>query len=671
MIFKQLLINVSLLILLSYFYSLTIRYIKVTSVWFRPVLGVQFGVMAIMSMIFSISIDHGVIFDGRSIILSIAGFFGGAYAAIIASAIAITYRVIIGGGGMLTGILVIISTSALGVIFRLTRERKISEIRAFESLVFGLITHIIVVAIFFTLPKEVLPIVIHHIWLPFLTVFPLGTVVIFQILSDQVRKFENEKALERSEVRFRSLVEQSITGVYMFSRERYIYCNHRFAEIFGYTVEEVLTTLKPTDVIHEKDIGAAEANIEKRLSGKEENIHYFARGRHKLGKPIWVEIHGGRIKIDNQYYISGTVLDITDRVVAEQALRENEERLRLVLKSTNQGAYDFDMKSGVIHVDESYATMLGFDPVTFDESFERWQERLHPDDRERTVKSFNDYLDGKAPEYSTEFRMQKADGEYTWILSVGKIIRFSGEGLPERFLGTHFDINQRKTLQLALEKSEHERVISMILGEDNERKRIAKEIHDGLGQNLMAASLNLNSIAGKVKKLGNDVTDKFENGQRLLTSAIEESRFIAHNLMPQMIVEFGLVEALKTLLGNIEKASGCKISFFENFKGKRLDNTIELNLYRIAQEALSNTLRHSDATVINIHLTRHENLISLMVEDNGNGFDFSPDSTIAGMGLTNIRNRAIAIGGNYTIDSTPGKGTSILVETEIKEETDG
>lgn len=665
MIFKDLLINVSILVLLSYLYSLTLRYFKTPSIRFKIIVGIQFGVMAILSMVFSINIDQGVIFDGRSVILSIAGFFGGFYTAIIASIIAAAYRIIIGGGGTATGLIVIATTSSLGVIFRHLRKKKITEIKLYESLAFGFVTHIIVIAIFFTLPREVLPTVIKHIWIPFLTIFPFATVVIFHILADQIRKLENEHALEASEIKYRSLVEQSITGIYLFSRDKYIYVNNRFAEIFGYTVDEVISTLRPEDVVSIEDVEVARKNIDKRLSGEIGSIHYFVRGRHKKGIPLWVEIHGSRILLGGEYVISGTILDITDRVSAEKALRENEERLRLVLRSTNQGAYDYDMKTGRILVDDSYALMLGYEPDTFTETMDKWIERLHPDDRADAVQSFQDYLDGSRSEYNSEFRMRKANGEYTWILSIGKIISFSGDGLPSRFIGTHLDINQRKTMQLALEQSEKEIMVSMITGEDNERKRIAKEIHDGLGQNLTAASLNFNSIREKIGSLGPGITDQFNTGMEFLKSAIEESRYIAHNLMPQMIVDFGLVVSLKTLLRNIEKTSGCKVSFFENLKETRLDNMKELNLYRIAQEALSNILKHSDASTINLQLTLHKSLITLLIEDNGSGFAYSMETPASGMGLTNIRNRVMAIGGSYTIDSTPGKGTSILVEVEL------
>lgn len=665
MILKQLLINVSLLILLSYFYSLTIRYMRTSSIWFRVVLGVMLGVLSVLSMIFSIRLSHGVIFDGRSIILSIAGFFGGIYTAAIASVIAIVYRIIIGGGGTLTGISVILVSSVLGVIYRYIRKQDVLNVRHGDSLAFGFITHIVVVTIFFTLPRDVIPQVIQSIWLPFLTIFPLTTMVIFYILTDQMKKLRNETALEISEARYRALVEQSITGIYMFNKDGYLYVNQRFAEMFGYTVEEVLRDLKPTDVVDRRDVKLSDANIEKRFSGEMDNIHYFVRGRHKDNRPMWIEIHGSRIEIDKEMVITGTILDITDRIIAEQALRENEERLRLVLKSTNQGAYDYDLRSGNIVVDESYALMLGYDPDYFIETAEAWQERLHPDDREEVVTAFSDYLDGRIPEYNIEFRMRKRDGEYMWILSMGKITSFSGDGHPARFIGTHLDINQRKTMQLALEESEREILISMIRGEDNERKRIAREMHDGLGQNLTAVSLNLNSIKEKVEQLGGNVSEKFNAGLGFLKLAMDESRNIAHNLMPQMIVDFGLVESLRTLLKNIEKASGCEVTFYENMNDRRLDQEVELNLYRIAQEGLSNILKHSDATRINLHLTLHNNLVTLMLEDNGAGFSQESDSVTAGMGLTNIRNRVLSVGGRYTIDSTSGKGTSILIEIEF------
>lgn len=131
-------------------------------------------------------------------------------------------------------------------------------------------------------------------------------------------------------------------------------------------------------------------------------------------------------------------------------LEASEERLRLALKAADQGLFDLNIQTGKAIVSPEYALMVGYDPATFEETNERWLERLHPDDVEKARQTFNDYLSGKQATYKVEFRMRNADGDWQWILSQGSIVEWDGAGKPLRMLGTHMEISQRKQVELAL-----------------------------------------------------------------------------------------------------------------------------------------------------------------------------------------------------------------------------
>lgn len=139
---------------------------------------------------------------------------------------------------------------------------------------------------------------------------------------------------------------------------------------------------------------------------------------------------------------------ITKRKQMEQALRESEERLRLAVESAQQGIYDLDLETGNVVVNDIFATMLGYDPKTFVETYEIWRKRLHPDDVEFSVKYLQDYLDGLRDKYQIEFRMRTASGEYIWVLSTGKIVEYDIDGKPKRMLGTHTNITGLKNLEI-------------------------------------------------------------------------------------------------------------------------------------------------------------------------------------------------------------------------------
>lgn len=136
----------------------------------------------------------------------------------------------------------------------------------------------------------------------------------------------------------------------------------------------------------------------------------------------------------------------------EQDLSVSEERLRLALKASNQGLYDLDLQTGKAIVNPEYALMLGYDPTTFEETNSQWIERLHPDDREPVAITYRAYVAGEIPDYRMEFRQRTLNGDYKWILSLGKIVAWDEDGQPLRMLGTHTDITELKRVE---EQSRH------------------------------------------------------------------------------------------------------------------------------------------------------------------------------------------------------------------------
>jgi PAS domain S-box-containing protein len=149
-----------------------------------------------------------------------------------------------------------------------------------------------------------------------------------------------------------------------------------------------------------------------------------------------------------------TLRDRKARAAAERALGESEERLRLAMSAASQGMYDLDVQTGDAIVSPEYASMLGYDPAEFRESNAAWIERLHPDDREPVAAVYRAYIAGELPEYRVEFRQRTRDGQWKWILSVGKIVERDAGDRPLRMLGTHTDISQQKAAEEALREGE-------------------------------------------------------------------------------------------------------------------------------------------------------------------------------------------------------------------------
>ncbi|MDR6194012.1 sensor histidine kinase [Siphonobacter sp. SORGH_AS_0500] len=209
------------------------------------------------------------------------------------------------------------------------------------------------------------------------------------------------------------------------------------------------------------------------------------------------------------------------------------------------------------------------------------------------------------------------------------------------------------------------RTAALLEGQEEERKRLAQELHDGVGQLLTGIRLQIELLQNA------SYTDKekisYQVLKELVLETIETVRQISYDLMPSVLTDFGLVSALRLLSEKITKISGIKVRFNSGEFPIRLSSAIEVNLYRIVQEAINNSLKYAKASVIDITLTEKKGKINLRIQDDGIGFN--PEElakkAIAHSGLGNMKLRAESIGSTFEISSIIGKGTTIKIELKV------
>ncbi|RCJ27451.1 serine/threonine protein kinase [Nostoc sp. ATCC 43529] len=282
-----------------------------------------------------------------------------------------------------------------------------------------------------------------------------GEVVeILSVGNDTTQRRQAEEALQRSEAKFRNIFENSQVGIFRtrLSDGLLLDANQRYANLLGFdSSEEMIGLEHATDYYVNPSDRQQFLEVLKR---DREVRSYEAQGRKRDGTVFW-GLFSAYLNADDDY-IEGVIADISDRKQAEAALQTSEERLRLALTASNQGLYDFDLKTEERIVNPEYALMLGYDPATFHETISEWIAHLHPDDRESVVATYRACITGEIPNFQVEYRRRTQDGQWKWIRSVGKIVTWNESGEPIRALGVVTDIDDRKQAEAALQASETE-----------------------------------------------------------------------------------------------------------------------------------------------------------------------------------------------------------------------
>lgn len=207
------------------------------------------------------------------------------------------------------------------------------------------------------------------------------------------------------------------------------------------------------------------------------------------------------------------------------------------------------------------------------------------------------------------------------------------------------------------------RVINAIIHtEENERKRFAKDLHDGLGPILSTVKMSISALTDRIKDPSGSVI--LTNTNHLVNEAISAIKDISNNLSPHILSNFGLASAISAFTTKINQTKTVEIDFKSNMENERLDNEKEVVVYRAVCELINNSISHSGASRIEIELNKHEKFVTLHFYDNGRGFDVSSltRDDLKGMGLSNIETRVKTVDGVFILESTPGKGMSALIK---------
>ncbi len=223
--------------------------------------------------------------------------------------------------------------------------------------------------------------------------------------------------------------------------------------------------------------------------------------------------------------------------------------------------------------------------------------------------------------------------------------------------------DRMKKQQDELQEERVRRLRSVIDGQDQERQRLSRELHDGIGQSLIAVKLQLENSGNQGHSQMRASVDVAKN---MVDSTIDEVRRVTNALLPAALIEFGLLTALRARCDEMALVAGLKVNFENSGTIDRLDNKSKTYLYRIAQEAITNTIKHARATCLDVKLLREGPEVTLIVSDNGKGFIFDPIYFAHRNGIQNIRERVALLNGTFQMNTEPEAGTTLRVTIPYK-----
>jgi PAS domain S-box-containing protein len=337
---------------------------------------------------------------------------------------------------------------------------------------------------------------------------------------------------------------------------------------------------------------------------------------------------------------------------AAHAVRESEERFRLVANTAPVMIWTAGTDRLCTYVNQPWLEFTGR-PLAA-ELGNGWAEGIHNEDLKRCLETYSQSFDQRQS-FAMEYRLRRNDGEYRWVVDIG-VPRFNPDGSFAGYIGSCLDVTDRKLAEEAL-ASVGRRLIE---AHEEERTWIARELHDDIGQRMALVAVELDRCGRQVADSATIVRDHIRQASQLVSDVSEDIQALSHRLHSSKLEYLGLVTAAKTFCRDLSEQRHVRIEFKHSDIPAVLPKEISLCLFRVLQEALQNAVKHSGAPDVSVEVHGSQDGIRLIVSDSGIGFDWPHALNGRGLGLISMRERLRLVNGELSIQSEPGRGTTIL-----------
>ncbi len=376
--------------------------------------------------------------------------------------------------------------------------------------------------------------------------------------------------------------------------------------------------------------------------------------------------HENKVPLENVHFLenmAGLIGEAVHRFRIEQALRLSESRLIEAQRIAHVGNWDWDIIRNRLWWSEEIYRIFGLQPQQFGATNEAFLACVHPDDREQVKAAVNGALHNHRP-YGIDHRVLRPDGSERIVHERAQVF-YSADQQPIRMAGTVQDVTESKQIEqriLADQEALRSLTSELQLAEERERRRIAGDLHDSIGQIL---ALSKWEIVRLQKSAPAETAASLNEVANQLDKAVKQARTLSFELSPSVLYDLGFEVALEDLAERFTRERKIKCEFHSNAGREPLPDAVKVLLYRSVRELLINVAKHANATVVNISVDKIKNNLHITVEDNGDGFDVSilngSSRRPKGFGVLSIQERLRHIGGHFEIRSDNGNGTKVTL----------
>ncbi|NJD23412.1 MAG: PAS domain S-box protein [Melioribacter sp.] len=485
------------------------------------------------------------------------------------------------------------------------------------------------------------------------------------IARDITERKRAEETIRKNNQLIQNIIDYSPSLIYVLDTEgRFNLVNIKFEKLFNIKRENIIGKTRepfmPKEIIKFHTSNDLEViNSKQAMYFEEENLE--PDGKHSYLSQKFPLFDSS----ENVYAVGGISTDITERKKAEEELQHVHDQLQEAQRITHGGSWEADFVSGkLVWSDEMYR-IYGVDRESFGHTREALLELIHPDDRHILLDSFQRIFSGKQNLISHQFRIIHPDGSIHFVESSNKAY-FDSSGKPVRVIGATQDITERKKSEEEIKESKNqlEKLYKRLNDiRENERADISREIHDELGQSLTALKMDLNWTKENLtdKMLA---AKKFNGMIDIVSETIKKIQKISAALRPGMLDDLGLIPAVQWYGQEFEERSGLKCNF-DLKELPALNSQINLTLFRIFQEGLTNIIRHANAKSIDVKLYPSSGNIILKITDDGIGMEQEKINSKESLGLLGMKERIKQFNGSLEVISSENSGTGLIVSIPI------